>query len=175
MPPRLAHNQGAIHTTAEGVSVFVTPGNKKPREQFPHDFLVSYRRPVRGARARTPKHIHIIVDLYRKRDRQQRLTNRLVDHIINEIIGRVAPVSELPQALQVFRPEQIQQFARLNGIGDYSPEFLLVVVELLMIQERTNYSDGDSSLNLFQKFRDGGDIFSVVGAATYRDRWDQRN
>ena len=170
MPPRLARNQDAIHTTMEGVSVFVTPGNKTPRERFPHDFRVSYRLPGPGAHRRTPKHIHIIVDLYLKRDQQRRLTNRLVDHIINEVISRVDPVSELPQALQIFRPEQVHQFARLNGIGDYSPEFLLVVVELLMIQERTNYPDGVLNLDLFQKFRDGEDIFSVVGAATFRGR-----
>lgn len=170
MLPRLARNQDPIHTTVEGVCVFVTPGNKTPREHFPHDFRVRYRLPGPRAHRRTPKHIHIIVDLYRKRDQQRRLTNRLVDHIINEIIGGVAPVSELPQALQVFRPEQIQQFGRLNDIGEYSPEFLLVVVELLMIQERTNYPDGVLNLQLFQKFRDGEDIFSVVGAATYRGR-----
>ena len=170
MPPRIARNQDAIHTSIEGVSVFVTPGDKTPRERFPHDFRVSYRLPGPGAHLRTPKHIHIIVDLYLKRARQRRLTNRFVDHIRNEIIGRVDQVSELPQALQVFRPEQLHRFGRLNSIGEYSPEFLLVVVELLMIQERTNYPDGVLNLQLFQKFRDGEDIFSVVGAATFRGR-----
>lgn len=170
MPPRINHNQYHIHTTLAGARIFVSPGNKKPRENFPHDFLVRYRLPEPGAHQRTPKHIHIIVDLYLKRDRQQRLTNRFVDHILNEIIGRVASVRELPQALQVFRPEHSRQFERLEGIGEYSPEFLLVVVELLMIQERTNYPDGVLNLQLFQKFRDGEDIFSVVSAATFRGR-----
>lgn len=170
MPPRINRNHHAIHTTMEGACIFVSPGNKKPRERFPHDFRVRYRPPEPGAHQRTPKHIHIIVDLYRKRDRQQRLTNRLVEHIIDAIIGQVAPVIELPQTLQVFRPEHSEQFGRLAGIGEYSPEFLLVVVELLMIQERTNYPDGVLNLQLFQKFRDGEDIFSVVGAATFRGR-----
>jgi hypothetical protein len=39
-----------------------------------------------------------------------------------------------------------------------------------MIQERTNYPEGVLNLQLFQKFRDGEDIFSVVSAATFRGR-----
>lgn len=58
----------------------------------------------------------------------------------------------------------------MDTYGEYTVEFLLVVTELIMIQEKTNYPDGVMNLNLFQRFRDGADIFSVVSAATFRGR-----
>ncbi len=157
-----------IYRTANDIGIYSAPGTKQPREQYPYDFIVKYRQP--GLRLRTPKHIHIIADLYQKRALEPNLTNDFVDHIINQVIYPVQPIDYFPPELQVFRPAHIAQFEGLHGISEYSPEFLLVAIELIMIQERTNYPDGVLNLNLFQAFRNNADIYSVVSAATFRGR-----
>ena len=154
-----------IFKTKEGVEVIISKGSKS---QSPFDFKVRYREP--GKRVRTPKHIHLIIDLYMKLARNEELTMKLVDHIINDIILKIKPATKFPPELQVFNPEQVKQFEELNQYGEYSVEFILVVAELIMIQEKTNYPNGTMNLTLFQKFRNKEDIFSVVSAATFRNR-----
>ncbi len=156
--------QTLIYRTSGSTEIYTETGKKSQ-----HDFLVRYREPDK--RIRTPQHIHLIVDLYQKRGAEPGLTNDFADHIINNIIMPVVPSTSYPPSLQVFKTAYISQFEELNGVSEYSPEFLLVVIELVMIQERTNYPDGVLNLQLFQKFRNGEDIFSVVSAATFRGRW----
>ena len=119
---------------------------------------------------RTPKHIHLIIDLYMKKTGNKSLTMQLVDHIINEIISKVKPSNTNPPVLQIFRPDHVKRFQALDAYGEYSVEFLLVITELIMIQEKTNYPGGSMNLKLFQLFRDNADIFSVVSAATFSGR-----
>lgn len=159
MPPQ----KTLIYRTSNGIEIYTEPGRKSL-----HDFRVRYREP--GKRVRTPLHIHIIVDLYQKLSAEPKLTNDFIDHIINGVIKPIVPSTSYPPSLQVFETVHISQFEGLSGASEYSPEFLLVVIELIMIQERTNYPDGNLNLQLFQKFRNGADIFSVVSAATFRGR-----
>ena len=160
MASRRNDNRRLFRTTQDGIGIYTEPGQKSA-----YDFVVRYRQP--GKRMRTPKHIHIIADLYQKRGAKPGLVNDFVDHIIG-IISATAPASAYPPVLRAFDEGQIERFAGLDDIGEYGVEFLLVVIELIMIQERTNYPDGDMNRRLFRKFRDGEDIFSVVGAATFR-------
>ncbi|MGQ9710481.1 MAG: hypothetical protein ACUVXE_08450 [Anaerolineae bacterium] len=152
-----------IYTTANGVKVYVSKGGKSQ-----YNFKVQYQEP--GKRVRTPKHIHLIIDLYMKRTGDRYLTLQLVDHIINEIILKVRPSNSNPPLLQLFSPDHVTRFQTLDKYGEYSVEFLLVISELIMIQEKTNYPQGVMNLNLFRLFRDEADIFSVVSAATFRGR-----
>jgi len=153
----------AIHTTADSIIIYASKGQKSP-----YDFRVQYQAP--GKRLRTPKHIHLIIDLYMKRTGNKSLTMRLADHIIDEVILRVQPSTFSPPALQVFSPSHLAAFQPLDEFGEYSVEFLLVVTELIVIQEKTNYPQGVMNLNLFRLFRNEADIFSVVSAATFRGR-----
>lgn len=150
-----------VYKTRDGVEVYVCGGIKSP-----HDFRVQYHEP--GKKVRTPKHIHLIVDLYMKSTGNKSLTMELVDHVIEKIIGRVAPSTSSPPALQVYAPNDVERFAELERYGEYSVEFLLTVIELIMIQEKTNYPAGNLNLKLFQLFRREADIFAVVNAATFR-------
>lgn len=150
-----------IYTTTDQVEIQVENGSKSP-----NDFIVRYREPSK--RVRTPKHIHLIVDLFAKRTGNLSLTNALLDHIIQNIILKVVPAVSFPPSLQIFKPAHVSQFQAISQYGEYSVEFLLVMTELIMIQEKTNYPNGTINLNLFQKFRDGADIFSIVSAATFR-------
>ncbi|PSO60839.1 MAG: hypothetical protein BRC35_00915, partial [Cyanobacteria bacterium QH_10_48_56] len=67
-----------IYRTNTGVIIYVSQGSKSP-----HDFVVRYREP--GKRQRTPKHIHFIIDLYLKRKGNRELTQRLVEHFVNQV------------------------------------------------------------------------------------------
>jgi len=153
--------QHLIYTTKKGVKVFVSKGGKS---QF--NFKVQYQEP--GKFVRTPKHIHLIIDLYMKRTGNKELTMKVVDHIINNIILKIQASNTNPPRFQIFSPEQVEQSKELENYGEYSTEFLLVITELIMIQEKTNYPNGVLNLNLFKAFRAEKDIFSVVSAATFR-------
>lgn len=149
-----------IYTTRNGTEVLVDQGSKSGR-----DFIVRYREP--GKRVRTPQHVHLIIDLYMKKVGNKDLTMQLVDHIIG-VIRRSRPVTSYPPRLQFFSRDLVAQYAALDRYGEYPTEFLLIVTELIMLQERTNYPNGVLNLNLFQRFREEADIFSVVSAATFR-------
>jgi hypothetical protein len=153
------------HFTNEGTSILVSKGSKK---ESVFDFKVHFQE--KGGRKRTPKHIHIIVDLYIKLSHNEKLTLQLIDHII-DLINNLKPAKEYPPTLQLFDKNTTSKFNELNKYGQYSVEFILVVIELIMIQEKTNYPNGTLNLMVFKKFRDNHeDIFSVVQAATFTNR-----
>lgn len=149
-----------IYTTSQGVTVYASKGGKSQ-----YNLKIVYREP--GKRVRTPKHIHLIVDLYLKQAGNPTLTMQLVEHIIQEIISKVQPSTSNPPSLQVFSLDRVKDFQQLEAYGEYSVEFLLVITELILIQEKTNFPSGRLSLKLYKLFRDGADIFSVVGAASF--------
>lgn len=149
------------YTTAEGVRIYVESGNKSQ-----WDFVVTYQEP--GKRLRAPKHVHLIVDLFIKRERDPRLTNALVDHFLTDILSGLEPVEVFPPPFQRFKRRDVAQFQELDGYGDYSVEFFLAVGELVAIQEKTNYPDGTLSIDLYGRFLAGRDIFSVLSPAAWR-------
>jgi hypothetical protein len=150
-----------IYKSQDGTIIGAIKGKKSL-----YNFRVKYQQP--GKAERTPKHIHIIIDLYMKLIGNELLTMQLVDHIIGDIILKVSPSTVFPPILQIFQTSHAQQFSNLNRYGEYPVDFLLVITELIQIQERTNYPEGTLNLNLFQLFRQKADIFSVVSAATFR-------
>ena len=150
-----------IHTTAENVQILAYPGSKSPC-----DFIVKYRE--LGKRERTPKHIHMVVDLFMKRAADPMLTRKLLDHIVDNICLQVQPSPTNHPSLQIYAPQDALEFVSLNGAGEYSIEFLLVTLELIQTQEITNYPGGNGHHGLYTLLRNGGSIFSVVSAATFR-------
>ncbi len=151
-----------IYRTKKGVKVSVYEGKKKDRSAY--DFIVRYTEPFK--RERTPKHIHLIVDLYLKWAGNKDLTLKLRDHMLSVFDG-IRPLTSFPPKLQVYNPSDVDQFKELNGLGEYDVEFLLVVSELLMIQEKTNYPLGSMTKSMYAAFGKE-DIFGVVSAASFR-------
>jgi len=150
-----------IWTTERGVEIVVERGRKSE-----HDFVVKYRDPQRSRNWRTPKHIHLIVELYVKEAYQPHLTYELRDHLIG-VYDKVQPISHYPPALQVYQRGDEQRFLPLDAVGEYSVEFLLVVSELIFIQEKTNYPQGSLTRALYEDFG-VKDRFSVVQKAAFR-------
>ena len=153
-----------VLTTARGTEVYVEPGMKSP-----NDFVVRYREP-HLRRLRTPKHIHLIIDLYMKRTADRPTTMALVDHVLDEILAKVEPATSFPPTLRSFSPEHVTKFQSLDGYGEYSVDFLLSVLELIMVQEKTNYPNGTMNAAVFRAFRQDKDLFTIVSLATFRGR-----
>lgn len=151
-----------VYTTRDGVEIYVEPGNKSK-----NDFKVTYREP--GKRIRTPKHIHLIIDLYMKKVCNKELTLELVrDFLV--MLAKLKPATQFPPTFQEFSRERFLEFKRLNGCGEYSIEFLAAIFDLIMIQEKTNYPNGTINKKLFEAFLNERDIFAVVSVATFRGR-----
>lgn len=150
-----------IYTAQNGAVIGVVKGVKSL-----YNFRVKYQEPAK--RERTPKHMHVIIDLYMKSVGNEPLTMQMVDHIISDIILKVSPANGFPPKLQIFQPFHARAYRQLDKYGEYPVDFLLVVTELIQIQEKTNYPTGTLNLNLFRLFREKADIFSVVSAATFR-------
>jgi len=150
-----------LYRTSNEVKILVDEGSKSE-----YDFIVRYQEP--NKRVRTPKHMHLIIDLYMKQTGNRRLTKHFINHVLTNIIDKVNPVNSFPPQLQIFQPQHIDNFSALDEYGEYSIEFCLVVIELIMIQEKTNYPNGDLNKRLFQLFYEDADVFSVVSTATFR-------
>ena len=94
------------------MKVFVSKGSKT---ELPYDFRVHYLEP--NKRVRTPKHIHLIIDLYIKLSRNQELTLKLVDYLIN-MMKKLKPETKYPPSLQVYNKNDISRFKELNNYND---------------------------------------------------------
>lgn len=149
-----------LYKTEKGVEVLVSRGSKSK-----NDFRVHYREP--GRRIRTPKHIHWTIDLYIKREHERELTNKLVDSLI-DITKQLSPSEKFPPDFQFFTKMDLEQFKPLDKYGDYTSDFLVATIELIMIQEKTNYPVGVMNLQLLEAFRQNKGIFEVVSRATFR-------
>ena len=150
-----------VWTTQNGVEIVVEKGEK---EESPYDFKVKFREQGKGKRWRTPKHVHLIVEMYVKEAHNKELTHQLRDHLL-QVFQKIQPVNSYPPDIQFFKPEHAQQFEELDAVGEMSVEFLLVVSELIFIQEKTNYPGGSLTYKLYQEFG-VKDRFTVINDAT---------
>lgn len=150
-----------IYKTHEGVEIFVEPGRKGPL-----DFKVTFRDRRVSQRRRTPRHIHLVVELYVKKAFDKVLTHKLRDHLL-WIFDQIQPIHSFPPSLQVFQSQHITPFKALDQVGEFSVEFLLVVSELIFIQEKTNYPQGSLTRRLYEAFGQK-DRFSVIHMAVFQ-------
>jgi hypothetical protein len=152
-----------VYTTEASVRFEVYPGSKR---QSPYDFIVKFREPKK--RERTPAHVHLIVEMYVKQAYNPSLTLKLRDHILT-MLSQIKPVKSFPPTLQFFKPEHVEPFKDLDKVGEFSVEFTLVAIELIAIQEKTNYPAGVLTENLYKDFGDK-DRFSVIQKSIWRGR-----
>lgn len=152
-----------VYTTKASVQFEVYPGSK---HQSPYDFIVKFRE--LGKRKRTPSHVHLIVEMYVKHVYNPSLTLKLRDHILT-MLSQIKPVTTFPPTLQFFKPEHIEPFKELDKVGEFTVEFLLVAIELVAIQEKTNYPTGTVTENLYMSFGIK-DRFQVIQKAAWKGK-----
>lgn len=165
--PESAPSRVRLFEPKVGPALYVERGSKKTSK---YDFRVRYWNPA-TRRLRTPKHIHVVVDLFAKSASKPRATRAFINRIL-KLIPRLRPAKSFPpvtrEDLRTWVGRHSSASHGLRGAGEYSPDFLLALVYLLMLQERTNYPHGTLNVNLFESLRDGSDIFDVVTVATFR-------
>lgn len=150
-----------VYTTNTNVQIGVYPGRKP---ESPYDFIVKFREP--NKRERTPAHVHLIVEMYVKHAHNPTLTLKLKEHIL-AMLSQIKPINSFPPSPQFFKPEHVEPFKDLNKVGEFTVEFLLVVIELMAIQEKTNYPEGSLTESLYRDFG-VKDRFSVIQKAVLK-------
>ena len=120
----------------DGLTLYVFPGSLSP-----NDIWLKYRK--RDSRVRTPKHIHWAVDLLIKKFLNRELTNSLLQvfrQCWDDVQGLTArDADSLIRSLSIAQNQQyLQRFEPLNTLGFFKIDFLLHLMELLMLQEKTN-------------------------------------
>lgn len=141
----------------------------------PADILIRYRQKLKNGRwsnIRTPKHIHWTVDILIKMFQVERLTKQFIEELMKIWEEEIYPISEeernrleLKELLE-YDKETLQRFKELSKYGEYNVKFLLLLAKLLMLQEKTNYPEGQLFQNLLKKLKEGEDIFSILQTAT---------
>ncbi|MGM0365209.1 MAG: hypothetical protein ACQEP5_01590 [Actinomycetota bacterium] len=151
-----------IYRTSDNVDIYVDKGIKSV-----NDFIVKYRQP--GKRKRTPKHIHLLIDLLIKKCCDKELTMKFVKKLFGTL-RKIEPSKSFPPKFQCFNKADYDVFNKLNNYGEYSVEFLAAIFDLIMIQEKTNYPDGILNKQFYKSFLSEKDIFSLVSAASFSGR-----
>ena len=152
-----------VYTTKANVYFEVYPGSK---QQSPYDFIVRFSEP--NKRTRTPAHVHLIVEMYVKHAYNPSLTLKLKDHSLT-MLSQIKPINSFPPTLQFFKPEHVDLYKELDKVGEFTVEFLLVAIELMAIQERTNYPKGTLTEDLYKNFG-VKDRFSVIQKAIWKGK-----
>lgn len=160
---RCTREDDLVYTTKTNVRFEVYPGSK---QQSPFDFIVKFREP--NKRERTPAHVHLIVEMYVKHAYNPSLTLELRDHILT-MLNQIKPVNSFPPALQFFKSEHVDPFKELDKVGEFTVEFLLIAIELVAIQEKTNYPTGTVTENLYKNFG-VKDRFSVIQRSVWKGK-----
>lgn len=150
----------------------------------PLDMLLRYRQKIKDrknpskyvwSQIRTPKHIHWAVDILIKMHQEEELTKNFVTFLLQKWYETFAHNTD-EQRIEMIKIENLlpnteeesKNFYKLNGYGEYSVKFLLLMAKLLMQQEKNNMYDAYMFKNLLEALRKGEDIFKVVSIATQR-------
>lgn len=104
--------------------------------------------------------------MYVKHAFNPQLTLQFRDHILT-MLDTIQPVTSFPPKLQFFQPEHAEPFKQLDNVGEFSVEFLLTAIELIAIQEATNYPEGTLTESLYRSFG-VKDRFSVIQRSVWR-------
>lgn len=140
-----------------------------------NDIIVKYSE--EGKKMRTPKHIHWAVDLLLKLQVEKELTRSLIKEIKNEwkeckpleSNDEKTLISLIDNYIEI---TDVSKYKELDNYGEYDVEFLIVLMTLLITQEKTNREDA----YMFGKVLDSLmeeelDIFAIMSASGFGGRF----
>jgi hypothetical protein len=150
------------------LSVF--PGNLSD-----NDILLKYKDYNNNSRLRTPKHIHWVVDLLIKKEKDPTLTNKLLklfrsswNNASGLSLRNYNTITKVIYNSKVLN--DLTKFNNLNNYGYFSVEFLIILMELLIVQEKTNNPNAYMFGNIIKSLLNNQDLFSIISTATHRGR-----
>ena len=153
-----------------GITLSAFPGSLSP-----NDILLKYKE-LRGTdRFRTPKHIHWVIDLMIKREHNKTLTNELLTVFKSQWEKIIPLISRDYEAIinslsLSTNSELLEKYSTLNSYGYYKIDFIIHLMELLMLQEKTNYSEAYMFKNVINELLSGNDLFKLISTATHNGR-----
>ncbi len=152
----------------DNLILYVFPGFLSP-----NDIWIKYRE--QNTYIRTPKHIHWAVDLLIKKFLNRELTNSLLGVFRNcwdEVEGLTSREADtiLSRLSIAQNTEYLQRFEPLNNIGFFNIDFLLHLMELIMLQEKTNNPDAYMFRDVLDGLLNPRDLYSIISTATHRGR-----
>lgn len=149
--------------------LYVFPGKLS---QF--DILIKYKKD--GNKIRTPKHIHWVVDILLKMENKKTKTRQFLKKI-KQIWENSQPMTNrqyetLCNLIQNgLNAIDITQFEELNSYGEYSIDFLYVLMQLLSTQEKTNRNDAYMFGQIIDELLELDlDIFRILSKAGFGGR-----
>jgi hypothetical protein len=142
-----------------------------PGRLSPFDIVMKYKEP--RTRLRTPKHIHWVVDLMVKQEHDARLTRQLLiafqDQWNNTIPLTNRRMTTIRNSMQLSTNQTLlTTFASLNAYGFYNIDFLMHLMELLMVQEKTNNPNAYMFGDIINALIQNRDLFKIISTATHR-------
>lgn len=151
-----------------GLKIYIFPGSLSP-----NDIIVKFKDGnLPRTQIRQPKHIHWAVDLLIKKDNNPDLTNKF----LNEMLVRwkeIKPLSErsydsIINELNISKNQSfIDQFKELDKHGFFSIHFIVHLMEILMIQEKTNNQNAYMFNNLVLSLLQSHDLYNIISKATH--------
>lgn len=154
-----------------GLWLYVFPGRLSP-----NDLWVKFRNSnIPRSMIRTPRHIHWAVDTLIKKFGNKQLT----DAFLNDMLTRWSQITPLPdRQLQTIlnnlvysRGNQfITKYQKLNSFGFFNIEFLTHLMELLMLQEKTNNPQAYMFRNVVNELLSFTDLYKILSAAGFGGR-----
>lgn len=136
-----------------------------------NDIIIKYSE--EGKRLRTPKHIHWAVDLLLKLQAEKELTRSFIKEIKKEWedckpLKNNDDVTLMALVDDYVEKNDVSKYKKLDNYGEYDVEFLIVVMTLLMTQEKTNREDAYMFGNVLDALlKDDLDIFAIMSASGF--------
>lgn len=151
----------------EAIGVFQGSRGRQPDL----DIIVKYAdKYTRTKNPRTPKHIHWAIDLLLKKSHDPALTVRFIAFLLSTYDGASPFANKMEQqacALQFATPAHLAPFRALDGYGQYSTEFIAVLIELLSRAEKTGHPGAFMFRGVLVALRDTNDVFAIASAASF--------
>lgn len=140
-----------------------------------NDIIVKYSE--EGKRMRTPKHIHWAVDLLLKLQAEKELTRNFIKEIKHDWENCKPLKSNNEKSLislvdSYIEITDVSKYKELDNYGEYDVEFLVVLMTLLMTQEKTNREDAYMFGNVLDSLLEEElDIFAIMSASGFGGRF----
>jgi len=154
-----------------GLYLYAFPGRLSP-----NDIRVKFQDTnIRGTRIRQPSHIHWAVDLLIKKDNLAQLTNQFLSAMLQRW-NSIQPlqINNYQTILQNLTVSQnnnfISTYQQLNSYGFFNMDFLTHLIELLMLQEKTNNPNAYMFRNAVNALIYSNDLYRIISKAGYSGR-----
>jgi len=151
-----------------GLILYTFPGGISP-----NDVLIKFKDVnLTGKNIRQPKHIHWVVDILIKKENNPELT----DKFLNAMLERWKNIKPLPdrsfntlkeKMVSSINSEFIRRFDELNKHGFFSMDFITHLMELLMLQEKSNNPNAYMFREVIEETIEFKDLYAMISKATH--------